>query len=154
MSGGEMNTGRGELWVGGQALLIAAIGIAPAFNRSPTALSLGLGVVILLIGIVFGAAAMMTLGSSFTVYPKPIKEGALIQTGVYGLVRHPIYTSTILVLFGWSLIWVSIVGMLLTLVFALYIDRKANQEEKWLTAKYPDYPEYCQHVHKLIPWLY
>ncbi len=149
-----MNSGRGEKWVIGQFIFLAAIFLAPLISRAPSPLSILVGVLIGIAGGLTGLFSLFTLGSNLTVFPRPKEDGALVQTGVYGLVRHPIYSSVILVSLGWSVLWASLSALVLTILLAAYFDRKAYQEEKWLSAKYPDYASYRQRVHKLIPWIY
>jgi protein-S-isoprenylcysteine O-methyltransferase Ste14 len=69
-------------------------------------------------------------------------------------VRHPIYFGVLLAAFGIALWSLSPLRLLLTLVLALFFDRKANQEETWLQERYMEYPAYRARTRKLIPWIY
>jgi protein-S-isoprenylcysteine O-methyltransferase Ste14 len=112
------------------------------------------GVVLVVVGGSLAVAAVLKLGTDLSVLPAP-KDGApLVQTGAYGIVRHPIYSGLIMAAFGWGL-WVH--GWL-TLVYSLalfvFFDVKSRLEERWLVEKFPEYGEYRTRVRKLIPWLY
>jgi protein-S-isoprenylcysteine O-methyltransferase Ste14 len=36
----------------------------------------------------------------------------------------------------------------------LFLDLKSRREERWLCAKFPDYPAYQRRVRRLIPFVY
>lgn len=79
----------------------------------------------------------------------------LVERGPYGYVRHPIYTSMILMAFrtalayGWLLSWAGFVVM--TVGFLI----RAKQEEALMLAHFPgDYAEYKTRVKTLIPFLW
>src|SRR5450432_3941633 len=152
---------RGTAWVVGQIVLLAAIVLVPPqIFGLPTLPDSLLGVA-QVIGAVVGACGLLivgisalNLGSSLTIFPRPLDDATLIQSGLYALVRHPIYCGVILSALGWSILRASLPSLLLTLALGIFFDRKASQEERWLTEKYPDYPAYRSRVHKLIPWVY
>ena len=102
---------------------------------------LGLGVALLVAG---GAG----LGSALTPFPAPRGGEALRTSGVYGLVRHPIYGGVILVALGWSIAFATPVGLALTVVLALFFELKSRREEHLLEQIHPDYPEYRRHTRR------
>jgi protein-S-isoprenylcysteine O-methyltransferase Ste14 len=98
--------------------------------------------------------SLLDLGQNLTPLPHPRDDGQLVQTGIYGLVRHPLYSGVIsltLAYAGWQMSWVHLVGSIGLLIF---FDAKARKEEAWLTAKFPEYINYCSTVKKLIPGIY
>jgi protein-S-isoprenylcysteine O-methyltransferase Ste14 len=153
--------GRGEAWVFVQFVLLVGIALVPARLGNflawpenligPTAV---IGIGIGLVGLIIGGVSALNLGGSLSIFPRPKDEGTLIQSGLYGVVRHPIYLGVILAALGWSLFRTSILALLITLILVIFFDRKAAREEIWLAQKYPDYAEYRKHVRKLIPWVY
>ncbi len=146
---------RGEGWFLIQlllfALIVAAARIgtwaAPAWLRAA-------GALLLVVGGVFGTFGVLALGRSLSPFPKPIAGGRLVTTGVYRIVRHPIYTGLILGTLGWSLLIGSIFGLGLTVALFVFFDLKSRREEAWLTESYPEYPAYRSRTRKLIPWVY
>ena len=147
---------RGGGWVAAQFALLALIFIAPLVERSqpPTLLAVPLGGFFVVAGVAFALLGVLQLGSSLTVFPRPLANGALVQNGVYGIVRHPIYTGVIFAALGWSIVMWSALAFLLTCALILLFDRKAAQEEIWLAEKYAEYPAYKARVKKLLPGLY
>ena len=83
-----------------------------------------------------------------------MRQGELIQSGLYGLVRHPMYGGVILSALGWALFRASLPALVLAVILAVFFDRKAHYEEKRLAAAYPEYPDYRRRVRKLIPFIY
>ncbi len=153
--------GKGEGWVFFQVLLLLAIFFAPRQFQGLPALPDFLAGVSAVAGVVIGAAGLalvgvsaLHLGRNLTVFPRPKADGALTQTGVYGIVRHPMYGGVLLSALGWSLLRASLPGVVLSLLLGLFFDRKARREEVWLVEKYPEYTEYRTRVRKLIPWVY
>jgi protein-S-isoprenylcysteine O-methyltransferase Ste14 len=144
-----------------QLILLAAIGLVPrrlgnlppwpdAFARWGSLLGGGM----LALGGVLGAAAAVQLGSNLTPFPRPKEDATLVRRGAYGLTRHPIYTSLLLLAFGWSLLRANTPALVLALLLIFFFDQKARREEAWLLERFPDYAGYCRRVRKLIPWLY
>lgn len=146
---------RGEGWVLLQLLLFAVIFFAPSVTcfACPEWLRyVGLG--LLVIGGVLGTGGVLALGRNLTAFPKPIEGGALVTSGVYRVVRHPIYAGLIFGTLGWSLFRANLLGIALSLMLLVFFDLKSRREERWLVEAYPGYPEYQQQVKKLIPFIY
>lgn len=150
--------GRGGLWVaaqfplGGTALVASMVGPElPAALREP---GRWLGGALFVLGSLLALAGLGGLGRQLTPFPKPSPGATLVQSGAYGLARHPVYGGMLVALLGWALLHGRWSGLLSTLVVGLFFDRKASREEVFLAAAFPEYPAYRQRVSKLIPWLY
>lgn len=152
---------RGEYWVLAQAAIVAGFLVLPTytlsgFNLSPLerdglwAMSAVLGLVALILML----KGLIDLGHSLTPLPYPRDDGKLVRSGVYSLVRHPLYSGLILAGFSWALYQVSLSHLIGTLLAFVFFNAKASCEERWLLQKYPDYVNYQQQVKRLIPWLY
>lgn len=148
---------RGGVWVAGQFALLAAILLAPrrlpGVPEWPEPVRSPLGVVGLLLSLAGGAMAVSgakALGHNLTPFPRPIADGDLVQDGIYGVVRHPIYSGILLGAFGWSLLRASTPSLLLGGLLALFFDRKARREEQWLREQYPGYDAYTERVRRRV----
>lgn len=86
--------------------------------------------------------------------PRPKDDSQLTTTGVYGLVRHPIYGGLILLVIGYSLVLPTVAGFILSVVTLVFFNQKASREEKWLRERYSEYLPYSMQTRKLIPWVY
>lgn len=149
---------RGELYVLVQAILLIALFFGPkdVFGL-PDKLNQTLwwiGQILFYSGIVIAIWAAILLGPNLTPLPKPKPSGQLIQTGLYKLVRHPIYFGVILVSFGWAGIEQTIYTLVLAIILLIFFDLKSRQEEIWLTEKFSEYAEYKITTKKLIPFVY
>jgi protein-S-isoprenylcysteine O-methyltransferase Ste14 len=101
--------------------------------------------------VVLGSAA---LGRNLSPFPKPKDDGRLVTSGVYAVVRHPLYTGFGAGAFGWSLLWRSVSAAIVAVVLLLWLDLKARREERWLEQKFADYRDYKARVRRLIPFVY
>ncbi|HIK17811.1 MAG TPA: isoprenylcysteine carboxylmethyltransferase family protein [Leptolyngbyaceae cyanobacterium M33_DOE_097] len=152
----------GEYWVVGQAIVLMTFLFLPIY-RPPLqfipgtpaiyfiwAIAAFLGV----LAITLLTKGLIDLGQNLTPLPFPKADGQLTETGAYSLVRHPLYSGLIILTLAWALYVISLSHLLCSCILFLLLDRKAAQEEMWLTQKYPEYENYRHRVKKLIPWVY
>jgi protein-S-isoprenylcysteine O-methyltransferase Ste14 len=147
---------RGGLWVLGQSVLLCVVlagGVLYRGQWHSAPLSL-CGAVLLLIAAGCGIAGTVSLGRSLTPFPKPSAGTRLVQTGIYGIIRHPLYTAVLCGSVGWALVWRSWPALLAALALAPLFDAKARREEHWLRQQFPAYAGYMQRVRRFIPWVY
>ena len=147
---------RGGLWVLGQGLLLCVVvggGILCRDQWHRFALTIG-GVSFLVIGAVCGVAGTVSLGRNLTPFPRPSTGASLVQTGIYGLIRHPLYTAVFSGSVGWALVWRSWPALAAALALAPLFDAKARREERWLREQFPEYATYERRVRRFIPWVY
>ena len=79
----------------------------------------------------------------------------LVDTGVYGVVRHPMYTATLLLFMAMPLILGSWFALLIFLAYPLIIRKRILNEEAVLKAGLPGYADYLSRVRwRLIPYLW
>ena len=65
---------------------------------------------------------------------------SLVESGPYGLVRHPIYTGIVVASAGWTLAWSNwTLALVVGVVLACFFEAKARVEERWLRARFPAY---------------
>lgn len=152
---------RGEWYVVIQVFLFVLVAFGPALDNTDLDLPDGWRTAALVIGLIvagFGAflifAGLFRLGVNISPLPHPKAGAPLIQTGVYGLVRHPIYSGAIIGTVGWALITVSLLTLVFAVILLLFFDIKSRREERWLITVFPEYATYRTRVHKLIPFVY
>ena len=79
----------------------------------------------------------------------------VIMTGLYGVVRHPMYLATLLMFLPLPLILGSFWGLIPFAVYPVLLLVRIANEEKVLTAELSGYAEYKEKVkHKLIPFVW
>jgi protein-S-isoprenylcysteine O-methyltransferase Ste14 len=153
---------RGEYWVIAQGVLLLVFALIPPITPNVIDLCLSvwlytswiLTAIFGILAIVFLSRSLSDLGQNLTPLPHPRDEGQLVKTGVYGLVRHPMYSGVIylaLAYASWQMSWVHLVGSIVLFVF---FDAKSRKEEVWLTENFSDYAIYSTTVKKLVFWVY
>jgi protein-S-isoprenylcysteine O-methyltransferase Ste14 len=105
------------------------------------------------------ALAMAGLGAIqirgyLTPLPYPVDHSQLVTGGVYGLVRHPLYSSQLIAALGWTCYTLSLAHLAILALGFLFFDYKSGKEERWLTERHPEYADYARRVRKLVPWIY
>ena len=79
----------------------------------------------------------------------------VISTGLYGIVRHPMYMATVLMYLAMPLVLGSLIAFGIMLLYLPIIARRINDEEQLLKTELPGYSEYCTQVRwRLIPFIY
>ena len=79
----------------------------------------------------------------------------LIDTGLYGIVRHPMYTATLLMFLSMPIVLGSAWALLVFGVYPILIIRRILNEEQVLEAGLPGYADYQQRVRwRLIPGIW
>ena len=108
----------------------------------------------LAVSAICGVSGVINLGRNLTPFPKPSVRTQLVQHGIYGMIRHPLYTAVIGASMGWAAIWQSWQALAVSLALAVFLDAKARHEERWLRQQFPDYANYAQRVRRFVPWVY
>ena len=132
-----MKTGAvGWLLVVLQFLLLLVLILLPW--RSPSALSLAVGLVLVIAGALLGLVAGRRLGRALTPTPVPIAGAGLRTDGAYRFVRHPIYSAVLLMVTGYVVaigsVWTAAGAVVLLVFFML----KSRWEDGLLRAAYGD----------------
>ena len=85
-----------------------------------------------------------------------VQEGqTVVSTGLYGIVRHPMYAVTLLLFLSMPIVLGSIPALLVFLVYPLIIAKRIRNEEEVLSRDLPGYTEYLQKVRwRLIPYIW
>lgn len=79
----------------------------------------------------------------------------VIDTGLYGVVRHPMYSVTLLLFLSMPLVLGSIYSFLIFLTYPFLIVKRIKNEEELLERELVGYREYKQKVkYRLIPFLW
>lgn len=147
---------RGGWWVVAQVVLFsAAFALGLAGPRwwpweAPFAV---VGVLVAVVGLAMTVIGIGSLGSAATPYPRPMADTTVRDSGIYRLVRHPIYGGGIVLLVGWAL-FSRPLGLVGAAVLGLFFELKSRREERWLVEHDPDYKAYRARVRwKFIPGL-
>ena len=149
---------RGEGWVVIQVVLLAAVAAAGLWLGPDWSGPFRLGAVLAGIMALAGGAILIVrglvdLGRALTSLPPPRDDAELVETGVYGLARHPIYGGLTLGAVGWSLVQASLAGIVASAMLLAFFTLKSSREEAWLVERFPGYASYRTRTRRFIPWV-
>lgn len=116
--------------------------------------------------VVYAAVAVFLI--AYALYAEVMRENAylsrtveiqlgqrLVDTGLYGIVRHPMYTATVLLFLSMPLILGSLLSFAIMLAYIPLIVVRISAEERLLEQGLPGYKEYMQRVkYRLIPYVW
>jgi protein-S-isoprenylcysteine O-methyltransferase Ste14 len=109
------------------------------------------GAVLVAVGL--GVAQLVVVQNNYAGATITVEDGQpLVSTGLYGLVRHPMYTGTLIMMIGTPLVLDSLWGLLGVVASVPVLAARILDEEKMLTEELPGYREYTRQVRsRLIP---
>lgn len=109
-----------------------------------------------LIALSFYVFTKVCLENTFASATIELAEGqSVVSTGMYGVVRHPMYSGALLMLLGIPLSLGSLWSALLIVVAVAILNWRLIDEEKFLLTNLKGYSDYCNKVkYRLIPGLY
>jgi len=106
---------------------------------------------LLLAGLGWSVWSIRALGRSFSVIPQ---ARAVVSTGPYRLVRHPLYLGEIVATLGLATLRPSPATFLAWASLSVLQIYRASREEEVLAAALPDYDSYRTRTRRLLPGLY
>ena len=150
---------RGGGWVAAQVVLIAAIAasalVGLGWPDGWDVVAYAVGGVLIALGLTLLVAGAARLGKALTPFPAPRQAGRLAAHGLYRYARHPMYGGGILIAAGWSIVFGTILGGVLTIVLVLVLELKSRREEAWLVEHYPGYADYRRSTgRRFLPFVY
>lgn len=85
-----------------------------------------------------------------------VQEGQqVVSTGLYGIVRHPMYAVTLVLFLSMPLVLGSVLAFIVFLAYPFIIMKRIRNEEEVLARELNGYPEYMQKVRwRLIPFIW
>lgn len=116
--------------------------------------------------VVIGAAVVFL--AAYALYAEVLRENAylsrtievqenqkVIDTGLYGVVRHPMYSVTLLLFLSMPLVLGSVYAFVIFLAYPLIIAKRIKHEEAFLEKELDGYSAYKQKVkYRLLPWIW
>lgn len=109
------------------------------------------GALIAAAGSALFVVAKLTLGQSYSPCFKTFAPKEIVTRGVYGWIRHPIYTANFLIFLGSFVISGSLVVLVMTVLLALIYRWTARKEEQVLSQVFPNYGSYQRQTGMFAP---
>jgi protein-S-isoprenylcysteine O-methyltransferase Ste14 len=134
------------------AAMVVVSALAHRFGWSPTPMAICLvGNVLVALGL--GLSAAVVIQNSYAAATVRVKEGQeVVSTGLYGLVRHPMYTGNVIMMLGIPLALGSYWGLVFVVPGVAVLAWRIRDEEKLLRNELDGYREYAQKVrYRLVP---
>lgn len=117
-------------------------------------------------GVAIGATVVFLL--AYVLYAEVLRENTylsrtievqenqkVVDTGLYGIVRHPMYAVTLLLFLSMPLVLGSLISLVIFLAYPLIIAKRIKHEEEFLEKELEGYKEYKQKVkYRLIPFIW
>lgn len=135
------------------AFVLAGLNFRFGWYKLPTAVIIIASIIFLLAYIMYAEVMKENEYLSRTVEVSDNQK--VVDTGLYGLVRHPMYTSTIFLFLSMPLVLDSIFSFIVMLVYPIIIIFRIRNEEEVLENELIGYKEYKEKVrYKLIPYIW
>ena len=133
--------------------IVAGLGVRYGWYTLPKPVVIVSAVVFLIAYILYAEVLRENTYLSRTI---EVQEGQkVIDTGLYGIVRHPMYSVTLLLFLSMPLVLGSIYSFVIFLAYPFIIAKRIKHEEKFLERELNGYTEYKQKVkYRLIPFIW
>jgi protein-S-isoprenylcysteine O-methyltransferase Ste14 len=112
------------------------------------------GLIIAITGALLLIASFINFGQRITANPVPLERYKLKTTGLYAIVRHPIYFSLLVMFIGIVIHLNAYVSLFWIVILFLFFVKKSKMEEEFLLQKFPEYREYQSKTKRLIPFIF
>ena len=141
----------GLMFVAG--FIVVGLGFRFGWYTLPKGVSIGAAVAFLVAYIFYAEVLRENTYLSRTIEVQENQK--VIDTGLYGIVRHPMYSATLLLFLSMPLVLGSIYSFLIFLAYPFIIAKRIKDEEKFLEKELDGYVRYKQKVkYRLIPFIW
>ncbi len=137
----------------GATIVVSALDFRFGWSSVPAAISV-VGDVLVAVGL--GISMLVTIQNGYAAANITVESGQeLVSTGLYALVRHPMYLGNVVMMVGIPLALGSYWGLLFLIPGLAVLAIRIVDEEKVLTQDLTGYPDYAQKVHyRLLPYVW
>jgi len=108
----------------------------------------------LILSLLLALWPMIIMKFHFNGAPEVLPGMTLKTSGPYRLIRHPMYTSLLILGAVWIINDFSFIRLAVFIILSIDLLVKMYFEEKFLMEKFPEYPEYKKRTKKIIPFIY
>jgi protein-S-isoprenylcysteine O-methyltransferase Ste14 len=137
----------------GATIIISALDFRFGWSPVPAAVSV-VGDVLVAVGL--GIAMLTTIQNGYASANITVESGQeLVSTGMYSVVRHPMYFGNVVLMIGIPLALGSYWGLLFVIPGLAVLATRILDEEKVLSQQLAGYRDYVQRVHyRLVPYVW
>ncbi len=105
----------------------------------------------MIVGLILLFAALGQIGFKISPFPRPKENTVLISWGVFGIVRHPIYSGIILFAVGMGLYQEDLYKLFISFLLFVLFYFKSSYEERNMRKFFPEYKDYQKRVGRFFP---
>ena len=133
--------------------IVAGLDFRFSWSSLPKAVNIGAAVFFLFSYVLYAEVLRENTYLSRTIEVQENQK--VINTGLYGIVRHPMYSATLILFMSMPLVLGSVYSLIIFLVYPLIIAKRIKNEEELLERELEGYCEYKQKVkYRLIPFVW
>lgn len=134
-------------------VVVSALDHRFGWSSVPAAICV-LGDVLVAVGL--GITSLVVIQNSFAASTVQVEaDQTVVSTGLYGLVRHPMYTGNVITIVGFPLALGSCWGLVFVLPGVCALIVRIHDEEKLLVTQLDGYREYAQKArYRLLPYVW
>jgi protein-S-isoprenylcysteine O-methyltransferase Ste14 len=134
----------------GATIVVSALDFRFGWSSVPAAISV-VGDVLVAVGL--GIAMLTTIQNGYASANITVESGQqVVSTGLYSVVRHPMYFGNVVLMIGIPLALGSYWGLIFVIPGVAILALRILDEEKVLTQELAGYPDYTNKVHyRLMP---
>lgn len=133
--------------------IIAGLNVRFNWYTLPKGVSLGAAVVFIVAYILYAEVLRENTYLSRTIEVQENQK--VIDTGLYGIVRHPMYSVTLLLFLSMPIVLGSVFSFVIFMAYPFIIAKRIKSEEEFLEKELNGYREYKQKVkYRLVPFIW
>ena len=133
--------------------IVAGLNFRFGWHLLPAEVSIGAAIVCFAAYLLYAEVLRENVFLSRTIEVQ--EQQTVITTGLYGIVRHPMYSATLLLFLSMPLVLGSLYAFVIFLVYPFLIARRILDEEAFLAQELPGYRAYREKVRwRLLPWVW
>ena len=133
--------------------IVAGLGARFDWYTLPKSVSIGGAVVFLIAYVLYAEVLRENTYLSRTIQVQENQK--VIDSGLYGIVRHPMYSVTLLLFLAMPVVLGSVYSLIIFLVYPFIIAERIKGEEEFLEKELDGYKEYKQKVrYRMIPFIW
>lgn len=133
--------------------IVAGLGVRFHWYSLPNEIVIGVAVVFLAGYVIYAEVLCENTYLSRTIEVQENQK--VIDTGLYGIVRHPIYSATLLLFMSIPIVLGSVYAFLILMAYPFLLAKRIKNEEEILEKGLNGYQQYKQTVkYRLIPFIW
>ena len=133
--------------------VVAGLGVRFGWYMLPAGVSIGGAVAFLIAYVLYAEVLRENTYLSRTIEVQENQK--VVDTGLYGIVRHPMYSATLLLFLSMPFVLGSVYSFLIFLAYPFIIAKRIKHEEEFLEKELDGYRAYKQKVkYRLIPFIW